>query len=172
MPKNNNVVIHLEDVMKALSECKNPNERKELCQIYTNEDYNELGKKTISKDSKVYQIINKQKNKSEETITIGRLSLAYTIAVYECNHSVSNKLKKYIHQFLDNITEKKDNELLIYKIINDKEVIKYITRFSSWEDYQIYLMSKQKNVPFSKKENNVVASPKEENNKRISYVIM
>lgn len=170
MPKNNNVIIHLEDVMMALKECKDPSDRKELYQIYTSEDYNELGKKKISKDSKVYQIINKQKKKQEENITIGRLSLAYTIATYECNHSISNKLKKYIHQFLDNIKDKKENELLIYKIKNDKEIMKYITRFSSFDDYQIHLMKKEKIVPFAKEK--VLEFPKEENDKRISYVIM
>lgn len=170
MPNNNTVVIHLEDVMMALKECKNPSDRKELYQIYTSEDYNELGKKRISKDSKVYQIIHKQKKKQTEDITIGRLSLAYTIATYECNHSISNKLKKYIHQFLDNMKEKKENELLIYKIKKDKEIMKYITRFSSWEDYQIYLMKKEKKIPLSKE--NVLKFPEEENDKRISYVIM
>lgn len=170
MPKNDTVIIHLEDVMMALKTCKDPSDRKELYQIYTSEDYNELGKKKISKDSKVYQIINKQKKKQEQNITIGRLSLAYTIATYECNHSISNKLKKYIHQFLDNIKDKKENELLIYKIKNDKETMKYITRFSSFEDYQIYLMAKEKNISNSKE--NILEFPKEENDKRISYVIM
>lgn len=158
------VTIKLEDVMQALSKCKDEEEKQILCKIYTNEDYNELGKKRIKKDSKVYQIIHKIKSTQEQHITIEMLSFALTRSMNECNHTMRNDLNKYIHQYFDNIENSISNDALIYKILNDKKIITYIKKYTSWEDYEMDLKEKKK----SKKE----TKPQSKEEKRMSYVMI
>ena len=158
------VTIKLEDVMQALSKCKDEEEKQVLCKIYTNEDYNELGKKRIKKDSKVYQIIHKIKSTQEQHITIEMLSFALTRSMNECNHTMRNDLNKYIHQYFDNVENSVSNDALIYKILNDKKIITYIKKYTSWEDYEMDLKEKKK----CKKE----SKPQSKEEKRMSYVMI
>ena len=165
MSENNDelIWISLEDVMLVLSKCDDPALKNELCALYTNEDYNELGRKLISKNSNIYRMIVKYQPLN--TITIEDLSDALVRSIYECNHSIRKKLTKYIHQNLDNISQDIDNESLIYKIKQDQEVVSYMDQYTSIRSYEQYLKTKQPKVKFEE--------PVEKHSeKRKSYVIM
>ena len=143
------VTIKLEDVMQSLSKCKDEEEKQILCKIYTNEDYNELGKKRIKKDSKVYQIIHKIKSTQEQHITIEMLSFALTRSMNECNHTMRNDLNKYIHQYFDNVEwnfkYEKNNYSINSKTINiiktsdfkglESNVIIYVHKYNSDKNF-------------------------------------
>ena len=152
------VWISLEDVMQALSFCNDPGEKKKLSSLYTNEDYNDLGRKLISKESEIYKIIKKYQVK--ERITIDDLSLALTRSTYECNYSIQKKLKKYIHQYFDHIKQNVDTDLVFYQIKEDKIVMAYIERFDSFIQYENSLEQESPNQEIKEPE------------KRKSYVIM
>lgn len=56
-------------------------------------------------------------------------------AYYEFNHKMKNELSRYFRIYVDNEIKGIDNEIIKNEIINDKNLLKYIKEYDTFDEY-------------------------------------
>lgn len=161
--KNNRgyVYVTLEDILSGIENIDDEKIKQELMILFKSETENDTVR--ISKRSNVYKALSKCIINGDEYIDADMLSRALTRSIYEFNHEMQDKLKKYFRMYMNNIENEKSNELLVHKILCDEKVIDYMREFDTFQDYEKYLINKRLN------KKSVKELPKE---KGRSYVII
>lgn len=73
------------------------------------------------------------------------LGLAFARAGYENNNEMKSLIKEFYYNYLDNIREGISNEIIEYKILENKKLINYIFKFNSLTEFSKTLKPRKNN---------------------------
>ena len=158
-----NILVENEDLVLAMDKAKKENNDilNDLMDSFLDmNNINENGEIEVS--SVLAKYITEAKINS--LITSDSLGMALARSIYECNHEMCKKLKKYFRNYIDTLVNNEDISVVVNIIMDDEELVNYINKYNSTDEYIKYLIKKRtsKNV---KKTEDVKPTSK-------SYVIM
>lgn len=131
--KNRNFAfVSLDDIITSMEKCEKEN-IEVLKKLFNQENFEE--KIRISKRSEAYKILKDTVIDGDYFVTPSMLSDAYTRASLEFNYEMKDRLFKYLKKYVDNLSENKENEKLIQKILCDEKVMTYLQKYESFEEY-------------------------------------
>lgn len=157
------VLIENEDLVIAMDKAKKDNNEilDDLMDAFLDID-NNVSETKLVVDSEIATYIKKVKVNS--IITADSLGIALSRSIYEYNHEMTKKLKKYYRSYIDSLVKEEDISIIINLIVDDREVMNYINKYNSTDEYIEDLIRKR----LDKKE--VIKEEIEKTSK--SYVIM
>lgn len=99
----------------------------------------------ISKDSEEAKLFIKYGDNIllQNYITLESLSLAFNRLYFgKNNKELLKRVEKYYRQYSENIMHDDDNTVLKQEIISDKDAFDFISQYSDYNEYELYLMGK------------------------------
>lgn len=139
--KNKNYVwVDYVDIIHALgcaSREKNEDMISSLNELFLNVDEAENNSIKLKKTNKIYEYLIKcPMIKNYDTyIDKNNLKDALVRSYYEFNHEMKRKLSKYFRQFVENEIRGITNETIVNEINNDKELMDYIKKYESFDNF-------------------------------------
>ena len=158
------ILIESEDLVFAMDKAKKENNDilNDLMDAFLDMD-NSVDGNELEVNNKLADYIKAAK--IDSIITADSLAIALSRSIYEYNHEMTKKLKKYFRNYIDSLVKKEDISVVVNLIIDDEGVMDYVNKYNSTDEYIDYLIKKR----IDKKED----IKKEETKKTSkSYVIM
>ena len=136
------VLIESEDLVFAMDKAKKENDiiLNDLMDAFLDMD-NSVSDTKLTVNSEIANYIKKVK--IDSIITADSLAISLSRSIYEYNHEMTKKLKKYYRNYIDTLVKEDDISIVINLIVDDKEVVDYMNKYNSTDEFINYLIKKR-----------------------------